>query len=105
MSQPAYFVSFAPATYPPVQLSAGANLSEHLTCNNSPVLFGCRTAICGTCLSEIITQENGTLPVPATDEKELLEIVAPDNPRARLACQIELCADLQLKYLGTYGQL
>ena len=103
MSQQTYFVSFSPETHPPVQLGAGANLSEHLTINNSPVLFGCRTAICGTCLSEIVTQEKGELPAPSADEIELLEIIAPDNPRARLACQIELCADIKLKYLGSLG--
>ncbi|MBC6436085.1 2Fe-2S iron-sulfur cluster binding domain-containing protein, partial [Nostoc sp. HG1] len=36
------------------------NLSEHLTIQNSPVLFGCRTGICGTCLVEV----NGTIPSP-----------------------------------------
>lgn len=102
MSKQNYFVSFSPETHPTLQLAARANLSEHLTIINSPVLFGCRTAICGTCLSEIVLQENGELLAPSTDELELLEIIAPGNPRARLACQIELCADIKLKYLGNY---
>jgi hypothetical protein len=45
-------------------------------------------------------QENGELNSPSADEKELLELIAPDNPRARLACQIELCADIRIRYIG-----
>jgi len=97
---PEYTVSFSPARHPSVKLSRGANLSEHLTIENSPVLFGCRTGVCGTCLIEVLTQERGQLPPPASDESELLEIIAPDKPRARLACQIYLCADLKIQYLG-----
>lgn len=95
-----YVISFSPATHPPLRLKRQAMLSEHLTIANSPVLFGCRTGICGTCLSEIISQEGGQLPAPAEDERELLDIIAPDNKRARLACQIAICADLQIRYLG-----
>ncbi|MEW6129973.1 MAG: 2Fe-2S iron-sulfur cluster-binding protein [Acidobacteriota bacterium] len=95
-----YVISFVPATHRPVRLKRGAILSEHLTIENSPVLFGCRTGICGTCLSEILSQTNGELAEPMDDEKELLEIIAPDNPRARLICQIAICADLTIHYLG-----
>ena len=97
---PEYVVSFSPATHPSVKLSRGANLSEHLTIENSPVLFGCRTGICGTCLIEVLAQGHGQLPPPAPDESELLEIIALDKPQARLACQINLCADLMIQYLG-----
>lgn len=100
MSEKTYLVSFSPATHAAVKLVAGSNLSEHLTISNSPVLFGCRTAICGTCLSEIVKQENGELLPPSKDEMELLEIIAPDNPSARLACQINLSADITLTYRG-----
>lgn len=75
-------------------------MSEHLTIENSPVLFGCRTGICGTCLIEVEEEQRGTLPVPEADEKEMLEIIAPDIGRARLACQIELCADITIRYIG-----
>ncbi len=95
-----YEISFVPATHGPVRLKRDSILSEHLTIENSPVLFGCRTGICGTCLSEIISQEGGTLPHPSEDERELLDIIAPDNRRARLACQIAICANLTIHYLG-----
>ena len=75
-------------------------MSEHLTIENSPVLFGCRTGICGTCLVEVEEERNGQLLAPAADESELLEIIAPDLSRARLACQIELRADIKINYIG-----
>jgi ferredoxin len=95
-----FTINFSPATHPPVRLEGGAILSEHLTIDNSPVLFGCRTGICGTCLIEVLAEENGVLSQPEDDEKELLEIVAPQDARARLACQIALCADITIHYLG-----
>ena len=95
-----FVISFVPATHPPVRLKRDAILSEHLTIENSPVLFGCRTGICGTCLSEIVSQGNGQLPEPSVDEQELLDIIAPDTQQARLLCQIAICADLQIHYLG-----
>lgn len=92
-----YTIDFLPKTHAPVQLEAGARLSEHLSVANSPLLFGCRTGICGTCLIEVVAERNGELPAPAEDEKELLEIIAPDNPRARLACQLAVCADMTVR--------
>jgi ferredoxin len=98
-----HVISFSPESHPPINLVAGANLSEYLTAQNSPVLFGCRTGICGTCLIEIEHEENGALPPPSDDELELLEIIASDMPRARLACQIDLRADIRVRYLGKCG--
>jgi ferredoxin len=93
-------VGFSPASHDPVGLERGSILSESLNVANSPLLFGCRTGICGTCLIEVEAQENGELNPPSVDERELLELIAPDNPRARLACQIELCADIRIRYIG-----
>jgi ferredoxin len=95
-----FTIRFMPASHAEVRLERGSVLSEHLTIDNSPVLFGCRTGICATCLIEVLSAENGELAEPSEDEKELLDIVAPDNPKARLACQIELRADLRIRYLG-----
>ena len=98
--QSPHLVSFSPASHGPISLARGAILSEHLSVANSPMLFGCRTGICGTCLIEVEAQENGELASPSADEKELLELIAPGNPRARLACQIELRADIRIRYIG-----
>jgi ferredoxin len=99
--RPRHVVSFSPAAHCPVSLARDSMLSEHLNVTNSPLLFGCRTGICGTCLVEVEGQENGELAAPSVDERDLLELVAPDNPNARLACQIELRADIRIRYIGS----
>ncbi|MBL1178141.1 2Fe-2S iron-sulfur cluster-binding protein [Pantanalinema sp. GBBB05] len=82
-----------PATgYPAITLAAHVPLSHHLTLQNSPVLFGCRTGICGTCLVEV----TGDLPPPDADEQEMLDALAPGAVNVRLACQIDLVADIAI---------
>ncbi len=88
-------IEFPGSGRPPVSLPEGAILSENLTIGNSPVLFGCRTGICGTCLVHVVLRD-GELAPPAECERELLAIVAPGDPGARLACQISLTADLSI---------
>jgi len=95
-----FTVQFSEKNYAPVRLNAGSILSEHLTIENSPLLCGCRTGICGTCLSIIESEEGGELAAASEDERDLLDIIAPDNPKARLACQIALYADITIHYLG-----
>jgi ferredoxin len=85
-------VRFFDESYAPVELAAGATLSEHLDVGNSPLLFGCRTGLCGTCLVRV----EGELPPPDEDEQELLEMLAPGDPHARLACQVKLVGDLRV---------
>lgn len=87
-----YKISFPNTDFFSINLSPHEPLAEHLTAQNSPVLFGCRTGLCGTCLVEI----QGNIPPPTTAEKEVLEILAPDNPHARLACQIDLTQDITI---------
>ncbi|MBI2809491.1 MAG: (2Fe-2S)-binding protein [Candidatus Melainabacteria bacterium] len=90
-----FCVEFPTTSHKAVSLPAGANLSEQLTVVNSPVLFGCRTGICGTCLVQIQSGEE-TLTPPDEAEKEALEIYAPGIRNARLACQIALTSDISL---------
>ncbi|MEL6462116.1 MAG: 2Fe-2S iron-sulfur cluster-binding protein [Cyanobacteria bacterium J06621_15] len=85
-------IQFTQTNYQTIELKNNQNISEHLTVENSPILFGCRTGICGTCLVII----EGDIPPPSEEEKELLEILAPENPKARLACQIKLTSDIQI---------
>ena len=56
----------------------GGNLAEHLSVDNSPVLFGCRTGICGTCLVTVVATHAGELAPPDRDEREVLEMIARD---------------------------
>jgi|JI6StandDraft_1071083.scaffolds.fasta_scaffold482529_2 ferredoxin len=93
-----YRVSFPEnEEYPPVELPADASLAERFDVSNSPVLFGCRTGICGTCLVEVVP--DAPLPAPDAYEKEVLDIYAPDNPRARLCCQVKLRANCAITIL------
>ena len=85
-------IQFLQTDYKSINLENNQNLAEYLTVENSPILFGCRTGICGTCLVII----EGDIPPPSEEEKELLEILAPENPKARLACQIQLTKDIQV---------
>lgn len=86
-------ISFPGTNYPPITLPAHENLSEHLTIQNSPVLFGCRTGICGTCLVEII----GEIAPPDSEELEMLNTLAPNISNARLACQLDLITNIQIR--------
>ena len=91
-----HVVSFFDPAFEPLSIDRGDMLSEVLDATNSPLLFGCRTGICGTCVIEV----EGELPEADDEEKELLELYAPDNPKARLACQIELNSDLRVRPLN-----
>ncbi|MEO0605327.1 MAG: 2Fe-2S iron-sulfur cluster-binding protein [Myxococcota bacterium] len=86
-------VSFGDEAYAPVRLAAEAPLAEHLDAVNSPLLFGCRTGICGTCLVRL----QGPAKAPDDDEQEMLEVFAPDDPRARLACQLACTGDVVIR--------
>lgn len=86
-------VSFPGTDWEAIALEKHHNLSEHLTVQNSPVLFGCRTGICGTCAVSV----EGDIPPPREEEKEILELVAEGNSQARLACQIDLIGDIKIR--------
>lgn len=81
------------------EIEPNSELSKALDAKNSPLLFGCRTGICGTCLVEVIEGEAHDFK-PNPDELDLLEIIAENNPKARLACQMRIKNDLHLKYIG-----
>ncbi|MEB3210810.1 MAG: 2Fe-2S iron-sulfur cluster-binding protein [Leptolyngbyaceae bacterium] len=87
-----HILSFLDTSFDSVSVAAHQPLADVLTVQNSPVLFGCRTGICGTCLVHV----TGTVSPPNEDEQELLEILAPDCPNARLACQLDVASDLAI---------
>jgi ferredoxin len=90
-------VEFPGTTFAPLDLPDLASLPLHLTVQNSPLLFGCRSGLCGTCLIEIEADE--PLPAPGRAEAEALEIYAPGNPHARLACQLPVSTGLRIRKL------
>ncbi|QMS92152.1 (2Fe-2S)-binding protein [Nostoc edaphicum CCNP1411] len=85
-------ISFPGSDFVPITLECDQNLSEHLTIQNSPVLFGCRTGICGTCLVEVI----GNISPPQPEEQEMLETLAANYPHARLACQVNITSNVEI---------
>jgi ferredoxin len=82
-----------------IQVGHGENLSSSADITTCPVLFGCRTGICGTCLVLVSKGEEHLSPA-SDDEKEFLDIVASGQANARLACQLNVEGDLELEYLG-----
>jgi ferredoxin len=90
-------ISFEDSSKAPVRLKSGAPLSEFLDIQNSPILFGCRTGICGTCAIEICDEKGGPLHPRTQDEEEYLSAIAPDRPKCRLACQIRLNTNLCIR--------
>ena len=88
-----YKVDFPDTNHAPVDVPEGPVLSEVLDATNSPVLFGCRTGICGTCIVEL----DGDVPAADEDEQEILDIYAPENKKVRLACQVRVCGNIRLR--------
>ena len=87
-------VSFSVEGHSPVEVPEGQTLSEELDASNSPLLFGCRSGICGTCISQLDACD---VPPPDEEEQEIIELHAPDNPKARLACQINMTCDITIR--------
>jgi ferredoxin len=79
-SQVFYTIQFPNTGHKPIQLPAQSQLAQHLTVQNSPVLFGCRTGICGTCLVQV----EGDLPDPSPEEQEVLDaLIDPECAELR----------------------
>jgi ferredoxin len=83
-------IKFADSRFDSIGISAEQPFAEVLTVQNSPVLFGCRTGICGTCVVGV----TGAVDEAGQDELEILELYAADNPTARLACQLSVRGDV-----------
>lgn len=89
-------ISFTDEKFEPVELPDQACLSEHLTAKNSPILFGCRIGICGTCIVEVVSGEND-LCERTENEKEFLDAIVPDKKECRLACQVNINTDIKVR--------
>ncbi len=81
-----------------VEVRENSELSKELDASNSPILFGCRTGICGTCLLIVEEGAENTNDV-GEDELEFLEIVS-DDPKARLGCLLKCSGPVKVKYIG-----
>lgn len=90
-------IAFVDSTKAPVELQEGDCLSEKLNIQNSPILFGCRIGICGTCAIEILEQQGPALHPRTHEEDNFLETMAPGQPHVRLACQIHINTNLKVR--------
>ena len=88
-------ITFPGTDFAPVNLPDLACLPFHLTVQNSPLLFGCRSGLCGTCLIEV--EADGDVEPPGQSEAETLSIYAPRNVKARLACQLILSTSMRIR--------
>ena len=89
-------IRFTDSTWEAATIAKGSNLATCLDAKNSPLLFGCRTGICATCLVRVHSDK--PLPPPQTEEVEVLQALdlSPDSDY-RLACQIEAMSDMVLE--------
>jgi ferredoxin len=92
-------ISFEDENFKPVEVHPGSSLGDVLDGPHSPVFFGCKSGNCGTCLVEVDAEGASQLTPPDELEVELLETLAPGNPRARLACQLAPQTSLRLRYM------
>ena len=91
-----YKISFTDSKYNSIELNEGSELSENLTIQNSPILFGCRIGICGTCLIKVDDESSHPLHERTMNEKEYLEGLYPGNSKVRLACQIKINSNIKI---------
>lgn len=98
---PKPLIEFPGTNFSPLELTFGEALSVKLTVQNSPILFGCRTGICGTCLIKVEDYSDGELAGPDKNEREVLEMIADHEPKARLACQIKATCRMAISSLDS----
>jgi ferredoxin len=89
-------IGFFESQFPDIEILEGSAFSETLNAQNSPILFGCRIGICGTCAIEVVEHEE-PLPARTPEEEEYLAIFAPDRKNCRLACQMKASTHIKLK--------
>ena len=84
---PTIKVHFTKANTAPIELAKGTCLADGMDVSESPIPFGCKDARCGTCLVWVEVLD-GELPPPDDHEQDVLDLYAPGEAKARLACQL-----------------
>jgi ferredoxin len=81
-----------------IEVEVNQSLTDICDEHPTAILFGCRNAVCATCLVEVTRGLENLSPI-TLEEQDLLSVLAPDNPMARLACQCIVKGDISLKVL------
>lgn len=81
-----------------VEVADGVNLADCDEMFDTPVLFGCRSGSCGTCVLQVVEGMDNISGMLA-DEKDCIPSVTKES-NCRLACQIHIEGPVKLTYLG-----
>jgi len=73
-----------------VDAPGGGAIADIIDDNAAPIPFSCRSASCATCHIEVLQGADAFLP-PEDEEQDVLDAIASQPPRFRLAC----CAKLK----------
>jgi len=80
-----------------VDAPAGTNLLDLAQAENQPLEGSCEGAMaCSTCHVIVAKEDFDKLPPASDEEDDLLDLAAHVPRTSRLACQIDLPADLEL---------
>lgn len=89
-------IHFDDEDYDPIDAEKDSWVSMVLDHQDSPVTFGCRSGLCGTCAVEV-SENARPLPPPDEGEQETLDLVWPGRKNLRLACLLKASCDMKLK--------
>ena len=65
---------------------------------DTPIIFGCRSGVCATCIVRILEGEEN-LPPKSDEEIDILSTFKGKED-CRLACQLHLTGDVKMEYVG-----
>ena len=80
-----------------IEVAEGTSIIDMCEKNDTEVLFGCRSASCGTCMFRVKEGADGLAP-PENTEKDFLKMInaAPDE---RLGCQARIVGDVKIEVI------
>jgi 2Fe-2S ferredoxin len=81
-----------------VEVEAGSKLIDIVEECGSSLLFGCRQALCGTCIMTVL--EGGENLNPITDDEKITLDGHEAQPGQRLGCQCTVNGDIVIDYIA-----
>lgn len=77
------------------EVEAGTTLQMLCESKQTPLLFGCRSAACGTCQIEVLDGASN-LSAMAPDERNFLKSISAEQ-NDRLGCQVTVNGDCKIR--------